>query len=100
MKNIIDINDYSDRAVEFKIGDKIIRCPELSHKEMKKINEYELNKETTVDDESKIILFLLNRNTSGVKFTQKDIDNLPAGAISRIYIECVTLSRKALTEKN
>lgn len=100
MKNMINLNDYADRAVEFMIGDKVIRCPELSYKDMRKINEYEANKETTPDDEEKIVLFLLNRNTSGVKFTNKELDKLPAGAISRIYVECVTLSRKPLTEKN
>lgn len=100
MKDIINLNDYADRAVEFQIGDRLIRCPELSYKDMKKVNEYEQNKETTTDDESKMVLFLLNRNTSGAKFTQKDLDALPAGAVSRIYIECVTLSRKPLAEKN
>lgn len=100
MKNIIDINDYSDRAVEFKIGDKIIRCPELSYKDMRKVNEYEKNKDSTPEDEIEIVLFLLNRNTSGKKFTLNDIDQLPAGAITRIYRECVMLSQKALTEKN
>ena len=67
---------------------------------MKKINEYEKNSDTTIDDEMKMILFLLNRNTSGKKFESDDIDVLPAGAITRIYQECVLLSRKALNDPN
>ena len=100
MNDIINLNDYANRAVEFQIGDRLIRCPELSYKDMKKVNEYEQDTTTTSDDEAKMVLFLLNRNTSGAKFTQKDLDELPAGAISRIYVECVMLSRKPLTEKN
>lgn len=97
---MIDLNDYANRYVEFKILDKIIRCPELSYKEMKKVNDYEENDKTTIEDEAEMILFLLNRNTSGQKFTRNDIDSLPAGAIACIYTECVMLSRKPLTEKN
>lgn len=100
MKNIINLNDYTDRGVEFQIGDRLIRCPELSYKDMKKIQEYEKDDESTSEDETEIVLFLLNRNTSGTKFTQDDLDALPAGAITRIYRECVMLSRKPLTEKN
>lgn len=100
MKSIINLNDYADRAVEFQIGDRLIRCPELSYKDMKRVDDYERNEKSTKEDEAKMVLFLLNRNTSGVKFTQKDLDDLPAGAVSRIYVECVMLSRKPLTEKN
>lgn len=96
----IDLNIYNDRYVEFKIGDKIIRCPELSYANMKKITEYENNDNATRKDESEIILWLLNRNTSGVKFAQGDIDKLPSGAITRIYQECVMLSRRALSDPN
>lgn len=99
-QTIIDLNEYANRHVEFKIGDKNIRCPELTYAEMKKINEYENNNNATREDESEIILWLLNRNTAGIKFAQKDIDELPAGAVTRIYRECVMLSRKALDDPN
>lgn len=100
MKKIIDLNEYANRCVEFKIGDKVIKCPELTYAGMKKINAYELNTKATVEDECEIILWLLNRNTSGVKFTQKDIDDLPSSAVTRLYKECVMLSRKALNDPN
>lgn len=100
MEKIIDLNEYANRCVEFKIGDKVIKCPELTYAGMKKINAYELNTKATVEDECEIILWLLNRNTSGVKFTQKDIDDLPSSAVTRLYKECVMLSRKALNDPN
>lgn len=99
-QTIIDLNKYADRAVEFMIGDKIIRCPELSYKDMEKVQEYEQNSKTTHQDEIDMILFLLNRNTAKIKFTKADIGELPAGAINRIYQECVLLSRKPLTDPN
>ena len=67
---------------------------------MKKINEYENNNKATHEDEAEIILWLLNRNTAGIKFIQKDIDELPSGAVTRIYRECVMLSRRALNDPN
>lgn len=100
MKQTINLNIYNERYVEFKIGDKIIRCPELTYADMKKITAYENNDKATREDESEIILWLLNRNTSGTEFVQKDIDVLPSGAITRIYRECVMLSRKALNDPN
>ena len=96
----VDLNEYANRYIEFKIGDKLIRCPELTYAGMKKINEYENSDNVTHEDESEIILWLLNRNTTGIKFTQKDIDVLPTGAITRIYKECIMLSRRALNDPN
>lgn len=100
MNKPINLNDYANRYVEFMIGDRVVRCPELSYKDMRKINEYEKKEENTPEEETEIVLFLLNRNTSGAKFKEKDIDNLPAGAVGRIYRECVLLSRKALNDPN
>ncbi|WP_041137847.1 hypothetical protein [Beduini massiliensis] len=99
-QTIIDLNKYADRAVEFMIGDKVIRCPELSYKEMEKVQQYEQNSESTRQDEMEMILFLLNRNTAKIKFTKLDIGELPAGAVTRIYQECVLLSRKPLNDPN
>lgn len=96
----IDISAYANRTVDFLMDGKLIKCPELSYKEMKRVNEYETNKEATQKDELAIVLWLLNRNTSAKKFTEQDVYDLPAGAVTRIYQECVLLSRKALTDPN
>lgn len=96
----IDLSAYANRTVDFLIDGKLIKCPELSYKDMKKVFEYEANENTTQEDELRIVMWLLNRNTSGKKFTEKDIYALPAGAITRIYQENVFLPRQALTDPN
>lgn len=96
----IDLTAYAERTVDFLIEGALIKCPELSYKDLKRINKYESNNESTSEEEMDIILWLLNRNTSGKKFTKKDVENMPAGAVARIYSENVMLTRKALTDPN
>lgn len=96
----IDLSAYANRTVDFIINGDLIKCPELSYKDLKRINAYEANAKSTQEEEMEIILWLLNRNTSGKKFTRKDVEELPAGAVGRIYSENVLLTRKALTDPN
>lgn len=96
----IDLSAYANRTVDFIINGDLIKCPELSYKDLKRINAYEENAKSTQEEEMEIILWLLNRNTSGKKFTRKDVEELPAGAVGRIYSENVLLTRKALTDPN
>lgn len=96
----IDLSAYANRTVDFIIYGDLIKCPELSYKDLKRINAYEANAKSTQEEEMEIILWLLNRNTSGKKFTRKDVEELPAGAVGRIYSENVLLTRKALTDPN
>lgn len=96
----IDLSAYANRTVDFIINGDLIKCPELSYKDLKRINAYEANAKSTQEEEMEIILWLLNRNTSGKKYTRKDVEELPAGAVGRIYSENVLLTRKALTDPN
>lgn len=100
MKKPIDLTAYANRTVDFLINDQLISCPELTYKEMKRINEYEANQASTQKDELAIVLWLLNRNTSGKKFTENDVYDLPTGAVQRIYRENVLLPRQALVDPN
>lgn len=96
----IDLSAYASRTVDFLINGSLIKCPELSYKDLRRINEYEQKKDSTHDDELEIITWLLNRNTSGKKFKKADVEELPAGAVSRIYQEIIMLHHKALTDPN
>lgn len=96
----IDLSAYASRSVDFLINGALIKVPELSYRDMKKVGEYESSENSTQKDEIAITLWLLNRNTSAKKFNEKDIYDMPAGAVTRIYQECVLLSRKALVDPN
>lgn len=99
-KKPLNLTAYGNRTVEFIINGKLISIPELSYKDMKTVAEYEENESSTQADELRIVKWLLNKNTSGEKFTDEDIYALPAGAIGRIYRECVLLPRQALADPN
>lgn len=100
MAKPIDLSAYANRSVDFLINGALIKLPELSYKDLRRINEYEQKKDSTHDDELEIITWLLNRNTSGKKFKKADVEELPAGAVARIYQEVLMLHRKALTDPN
>lgn len=100
MSKPIDLSAYANRSVDFLIDGRLIKCPELSYKELKRVNEYQNNDKTTYEDELEIVLWLLNRNTSGTRFKKADVEALPAGAVARIYQEIIMLHHKALTDPN
>lgn len=100
MSKTINLNAYAERTVDFLFKDQTIRCPELSYKDFQKIQEYEKNDKSTTAEELDIVLWLLNRNKEGRKFTKKDVEDMPAGAVTRFYKENVLLVHKTLTDPN
>ncbi len=100
MAKPIDLSAYANRSVDFLIDGKLIKCPELRYNELKRVNDYQNNDETTREDELEIVMWLLNRNTSGKKFEKDDIEAMPAGAVARIYQEIIMLHHKVLTDPN
>lgn len=88
------------RSLEFSFGDVIISVPELTYKEYARIQDYEDNVNTTREDEKEIVLWLLNRNTSGKKFSIEDLESLPYTSIRKIYFGCVRMTLDALNDPN
>lgn len=98
MKEPIDLT--KGKSIEFSFGDIIVSIPELTYKEYIKIQDYEKNKDTTREDEKEIVLWLLNRNTSGKKFTVNDLNKLPVSSITKIYYGCVQMTVSILNDPN
>lgn len=96
----IDLTAYANRTVDFLINGKLVKVPEMTHAQYKKVLEYEDGDDNSLDKQRELVLEMLNRNTSNVKFKDKDILDLPQGAVMRIYQELVLLPRKALTDPN
>ncbi|NFI52684.1 hypothetical protein FDA52_06850 [Clostridium botulinum] len=99
---MVNLNDYENRAVEFKIGNKTVNVKEASNGLYEKMVNYEAitdNKEA-IKEQRKIVLEQLNRNKENIKFTSNDIEELPQAAIIRIYQEVGMLTRKPLTDPN
>ena len=43
----IDLSAYANRTVDFLIKGELVKLPELSYRDMKKVAEYEANEDTT-----------------------------------------------------
>lgn len=97
---MIDLSMYQNRCVEFLINGELIKVPEMTNKQYEKVLAYEAKEGASIQEQRELVLEMLNRNTSGKKFTDKDIAELPQGAVMRIYTECVMLPRKALIDPN
>ncbi|AOR24301.1 hypothetical protein [Clostridium taeniosporum] len=99
---MINLNDYENRTIEFKIGNKTVSVKEASNNLYEKMINYEAitdNKEA-IKEQRKLVLEQLNRNKEGIKFTTKDIEELPQAAVIRVYQEVGMLTRKALENPN
>ncbi|WP_252233374.1 hypothetical protein, partial [Clostridium sp. DSM 1985] len=94
---MINLNDYENRTVEFKIGNKTVNVKEASNGLYEKMVNYETitdNKEA-IKEQRKLVLEQLNRNKENIKFNVSDIEKLPQAAVIRIYQEVGMLTRKA-----
>ncbi|NFG25211.1 hypothetical protein FDF11_15285 [Clostridium botulinum] len=99
---MINLNDYENRVVEFKIGNRTVNVKEASNGLYEKMVNYEAitdNKEA-IKEQRKLVLEQLNRNKENIKFNVSDIEKLPQAAVIRIYQEVGMLTRKALTDPN
>lgn len=99
---MINLNDYENRTVEFKTGNKIVNVKEASNGLYERMINYESmeNNKEAIKEQRKLVLEQLNRNKEGIKFTYKDIEELPQAAVIRIYQEVGMLTRKALQNPN
>ena len=70
MAKPIDLSAYANRSVDFLIDGKMVKCPELSYKDLRRINEYEKKKDSTHEDELEIrcIFFIVFLSFLSVRY--------------------------------
>ncbi|MEG2908119.1 MAG: hypothetical protein RR945_02770 [Erysipelotrichaceae bacterium] len=100
MNNPIDLSAYTNRTVDFMINGKLVKVQEMTHRMYKEVIAYENGEEASLDTQRALVIKMLNNNSSGLKFCDKDIEDLPQGAVLRIYTELIKLPRKALNDPN
>lgn len=98
MAKYIDLTE--PKEIKMKIGNDVIIIPELTYGEYHKVYDFEHDEKATREDESKMTLWLLNRNTSGKVYTDEDLSNLPVSSISTIYRACVLMIQNILNDPN
>lgn len=99
---LIDLDKYINRTIEFKLNGELIRVQELTPSLFKKVSEYEMTEdpEKIYEKQVDLVTEMLNRNTSGKKFTTKDLEKLPQSAVNKIYISIVSFTKEPLNDPN
>ncbi|MBE6055838.1 hypothetical protein [Clostridium sp.] len=99
---LIDLDKYINRTIDFKINGELIKVQELTPSLFKKVSEYEMTEdpEKIYEKQVDLVTEMLNRNTSGKKFTTKDLDKLPQSAVNKIYISIVSFTKEPLNDPN
>lgn len=84
---IINLDNLINRTTSFTIDGELVKVQEISKKMFDEILEIE-NIEDTIQATQKQLEFLvkaLNRNTSGRKFTVKELENWPRAVLVFIW---------------
>lgn len=99
---LIDLDKYINRTIEFKLNGELIKVQELTPSLFKKVSEYEMTEDPKMVylKQVELVTEMLNRNTSGKKFTTKDLEKLPQSAVNKIYISIVSFTKEPLNDPN
>lgn len=99
---LIDLDKYINRTIEFKLNGELIKVQELTPSMFKKVSSYEMTEdpEKIYEKQVELVTEMLNRNTSGKKFTTKDLEKLPQSAVNKIYISIVSFTKEPLNDPN
>lgn len=99
---LIDLDKYINRTIEFKLNGELIKVQELTPSLFKKVSEYEMTEDPKMvySKQVELVTEMLNRNTSGKKFTTKDLEKLPQSAVNKIYISIVSFTKEPLNDPN
>lgn len=99
---MIDLDRYINRTIEFQLNGELIKVQELTPSMFKKVSDYEMTEDPKkiYEKQTGLVTEMLNRNTSGKKFTEKDIEKLPQSVVNKIYISIVNFTKEPLNDPN
>lgn len=98
---IINLDAYIERTVDFKLNGEVVKVKEPSNALFKKIAAHEVTEgEDVFSSQLALVTEVLNRNTTGHKFTQEEVSNLPQSALNIILQESSALARKGIEDPN
>lgn len=90
---MVDLDFYTTRTIDFKLGGEMVRVQEPPAKLIKKMTALEKIKdeEKLLDRQYEIVVDILNNNTSSKKFTKEMVENYPQSMINAIITEVTKL---------
>ena len=100
--SIINLDNYINRTVDFEINGKLVKVQEPTPKIYIRIAKYEQIEDAVeiFQEQISIITEILNRNTSGVKFTEKEVENYPQSILNTVMQETTSLRNRAVSDPN
>lgn len=101
----INLDAYIERTVDFKLNGEIVKVKELSNSLFKKVAAHEkfVAEDGGVkifEDRLAIVTEILNRNTTGQKFTQDQLAEFPQSVLNVVLQEVSALTRKGIEDPN
>lgn len=102
---MINLDAYIERTVDFKLNGEVVKVKELSNALFKKSSEHDKTVETgdgiaIFTERAMLVTEILNRNTTGHKFTQEQVAQLPQSVLNVILQEVQKLTRKGIEDPN
>lgn len=102
---VINLDAYIERTVDFKLNGEIVKVKELSNTLFKKVATHEKTVEVdggvkVFEERLAIVAEILNRNTTGHKFTQEQIAEFPQSVLNVVLQEVSALTRKGIEDPN
>ncbi len=99
---VIDLDKYINRTIDFKINGKMVKVQELTPSLFKKVTEYEMTEDPKeiYSKQVDLVVEMLNRNTSAIKFTTEEIEKLPQSVVNKIYLSIVRFTKEPLDDPN
>lgn len=75
---MINLDSYLDGTVDVQLGGRLIKVKELTQKEVLRFVELDdLDPVDRAEEQVKLLVEALNKNTSSVKFTVEELNNYP-----------------------
>lgn len=90
---MVDLDFYTTRTIDFKLGGKVVSVQEPPAKIIKKMTALGKVKdeEKVLDKQYEIVADILNNNTSNMKFSKEMIERYPQSMINAIITEVTKL---------
>lgn len=99
---MINLDEIMEQGVQLKLNGKEVTVKQLTIKQAKKIDKLqsEMDETNAYEKKYEITLALINNNKENIKFTEKDIENIPVKLQVQIHNEVNKYMYKLANDPN
>ncbi|MDO4778510.1 MAG: hypothetical protein Q4A42_03025 [Tissierellia bacterium] len=98
MDKVIDLNNFLNRRLEIKVGDKTLKVRDINVLQFEKMIKIE--ESGTLDDQCKFLAEVLSANDEKIKITVDEVKNLTRATVVYLWQLIATRSIDIATDPN